>query len=331
MASTPQLTAALLDHPAQHSARVIAAAYLRQVAAQLEAFSADPDTGFHDLRVALRRLRSWLRAYRPELDDTIRRKTRRRAAKVARATNEPRDLEAMLEWIGAQRELSARERSGVRWLAARLEAEHARAQARARKVLNRRATKLVARLAEQLQHYQLRREIDDPAPPSTMADVTRDALVAQADRFARAIARVESLDDADRIHRVRIAAKRLRYLVETIPAEEARGLAERLSQLQDVLGASHDMHGTTKRLVRELGELGARDARVAARKLAHPEYEAEASPRLAAVRAGLHALIVRARERERATYDEFRAMWNDERVTATLAEVRAVSQTFTRL
>src|SRR5262245_26210940 len=91
MPSPRLLTPALLVEPAQHSARVVAAEHLREVSAQFDTFVGDPSIGVHDLRVAMRRLRTWLRAYRPELDDTVRKKTRRRAAKIAHATNEPRD------------------------------------------------------------------------------------------------------------------------------------------------------------------------------------------------------------------------------------------------
>jgi CHAD domain-containing protein len=323
-APSPQLTPTLLANAAQHSARVVAAGYLREVSTQFDAFRADPAAGFHDLRVALRRLRTWLRAYRPELDDTVRKKTRRRAARIAHATNEPRDIESMLEWIDAQQDLSARERAGVTWFVERLKSEHAEAEADARKLMSRRAPKLISALSTQLESYWLHRDVDDPKPPASMAEVTRDALTTQAERFERAIDRIESADDASKIHRARIAAKRLRYLLETIAEPAAAPLAEHLTKLQDVLGASHDMHGTVNRIVRELGELGARDARVAARHAMHPQGDGEQRPRLATLRPGLNALIARARDNERRTYAAFRADWSDERIASTVAEIRAL-------
>jgi CHAD domain-containing protein len=324
MPSAPLLTPELLGKPAQHSARVVAAEYLRQVSAQLDAVMSDASLGVHDLRVALRRLRSWLRAFRPELDDTVRKKTRRRAAKVAHATNEPRDIEATLEWIAKQNEFSARERTGVRWFVERLSREHAAANADTRKLLTRRLPKTIATLSNQLDSYQMRCSVDEPATSPTMAQVTRETLAAHADRFARAVDRVESHDDATRIHRVRIAAKRLRYLLEAIDDASATSLVERLTTLQDVLGASHDMHGIVHRIVQELGKVGARDARLAALRAMHADEDTDERPRLATLRPGLIALATRARANERETYGSFRDEWSDERVTSAVAQIKAL-------
>jgi CHAD domain-containing protein len=324
MPSAPLLTPGLLGKAAQYSVRVVAAEHLREVSVQFDAFAADPSISVHDLRVALRRLRTWLRAYRPELDDTVRKKTRRRAAKIAHATNRPRDVEATLEWIATQDGFGRRERTGVRWLVDRLAREHADADADMRKLLTRRVPKLIATLAKELESYQVRYSVDDPAPPPTMAQVTRDALAAQADRFARAVDRIESEDDATKLHRVRIAAKRVRYVLETIDDSSGAALVERLTTLQDVLGASHDMHGIVDRIVRELGNLGARDARVAAVRALHPDTESDERPRLAAVRPGLIALATRARTNERKTYESFRNEWSEARVTTAVSRIKTL-------
>lgn len=317
MASSPLLTPTLLAMPAQHSARVVAADHLRQVSTQFDVFVAEPSAGFHDLRVALRRLRTWLRAYRPELDDTVRKKARRGAAKIANATNDPRDLESMLEWIKTQDGFSRRELTGVRWLIERLTREHVAAAADARKKLTRRVPKLIATLSKELEGYRVRYSVDEPATAPTMAEVTRDALATQANRFARALDRIESLDDATKIHRVRIAAKRLRYVLETIDET----IAPPFAALQDVLGASHDMHGIVNRIVRELGKLGARDARAAALRVVHPDSETDERPRLATLRPGLIALATRARTNERETYEAFRNEWSDAHVAATITRI----------
>lgn len=324
MPSPPLLTPDLLLEPAQHSVRAIAAEHLRDVSAQFDAFAGDASTGVHDLRVAVRRLRTWLRAYRPELDDTVRKKTRRRAAKIAHATNEPRDIEATLEWIETQDGFSRRERTGVRWLVDHLTREHAAADADARKLLTRRLPKLIATLSKELESYQVRRSVDEPTPSPTMAQVTRDALSAQADKLARAVDRIASEDDASRIHRVRIAAKRVRYVLEAIDDTAARSLVERLTMLQDVLGASHDMHGIVERIVQELGKLGARDARVAAVRALHPDGDSDERPRIATLRPGLIALATRARMNERTTYASFRDEWSDARVATAVERIKTL-------
>ncbi|HZK77339.1 MAG TPA: CHAD domain-containing protein, partial [Gemmatimonadaceae bacterium] len=52
--------------------------------------AADDDL-LHDFRVALRRLRSWLRAFDSSLGDTVRRKHERRLRSIVRSTNAARD------------------------------------------------------------------------------------------------------------------------------------------------------------------------------------------------------------------------------------------------
>lgn len=324
MSSPTRLSQDLFAKPAQHSARVIATALLQNVSTQFDAFVDDPAAGLHDLRVALRRLRTWLRAYRPELDDTVGKKTRRRAGKIARGTNEPRDVEAMREWIESQDDFTSRERAGVRWLIGRLTREQRELEADTHKLLARRVPKMIATLSKELEHYWLHCAIDDAAVPTTMALVARDVLATQAQRIARAIGRIESSDDARKIHRVRIAAKRLRYVLEAIEHASAESLVERLTSLQDTLGASHDMHGIVNRIVRELGEIGAHDARLSALRVVHPDDQSDERPRLATLRPGLVALSTRAHEHERATYESFRATWNDERIASLADDIKAL-------
>ncbi len=95
----PELTPILLAEPAPQATRALASERLMEVTAAYDRFLAGEETGLHDLRVSLRRLRSWLRAYRPEVNDTLRSKTRRRLNRLAQATNAAREAEVALAWI----------------------------------------------------------------------------------------------------------------------------------------------------------------------------------------------------------------------------------------
>jgi CHAD domain-containing protein len=320
----PPLTSVLLAEPAAQAARVVAAAHLANVSAEFDRCLTGEDSSLHDLRVALRRLRSWMRAYGPELEDTVRKKTRRGLRKLAHATNPARDAEVMIEWVERQTELSARERAGADHLAQRLASERGEADADAREQMNDKLPKLIAALSKALRSYWVRYDVEERTPPPSMACVTRDTIAAQAERLSRAVARIESLDDARAIHRVRIAAKRLRYLLEPIADPAAASLVERLTALQDRLGLCHDMHGLVNRVVRELAAMGARDAHVAA---VHSIFEDDSSsepPRLARCRPGLHALAARARRVERDAYARFRAEWTTADVARLIADVAAL-------
>ena len=304
--------------------------HLANVSAQFDRCLGGEESSLHDLRVALRRLRSWIRAYRPELEDTVRKKTLRGLRKLAHATNPARDAEVMIEWVEQQTELSARERAGVRYLAERLAGERTKSESDAREQMNDKLPRLVAALSKELRSYWVRYDVEETTPPRSMAPVTRDTIIAQAERLSRAIDRIESLDDADAIHRVRIAAKRLRYLLEPIGAPTAASLVERLTALQDSLGICHDMHGLVNRVIRELAEMGARDAHVAALRSIFDDDSSNEQPRLARCRPGLSALAARAHGAERDAYARFRTEWPKANVARMITDVAAVGDAIVR-
>src|SRR6476646_3575706 len=111
-----QVSRELLAQPAKRAARVISRSRLDVVRAAYERFDTADADALHDLRVGLRRLRSWLRAFRPEIDDTVRGKTRRRLRDLTQITNAARDAEVWREWIDTQTGLSARARVGLRYV-----------------------------------------------------------------------------------------------------------------------------------------------------------------------------------------------------------------------
>ena len=102
----------LVDLPAGEGARRIALLHLETArAARCQVATSGNPEALHDYRVALRRLRSCLRSFRRELRSTVTRKSRRRLDRLARATNQSRDLEVHLEWLAAQ-EATAGEEGG---------------------------------------------------------------------------------------------------------------------------------------------------------------------------------------------------------------------------
>src|SRR4051812_36724399 len=113
----------LLRLMSKEGARRLALAHLHD-AASARGRLADPDDsqGLHDFRVAIRRLRSSLKAYQPEVRSTVRKRTLRQLERVADATRESRDLEVHLDWLKDQGERIPPEgQSGLAWLTGRLE------------------------------------------------------------------------------------------------------------------------------------------------------------------------------------------------------------------
>ena len=112
----------LLDRPAKESARLLALSFLQAATeARQRLEDARDREALHDFRVALRRLRSCLRAYGPHLRESVSKKRRRRLRDLAAATGASRDAEVHLAWLHEQRStLRPRERPGVSWLIGRL-------------------------------------------------------------------------------------------------------------------------------------------------------------------------------------------------------------------
>jgi CHAD domain len=130
-------------------------------------------------------------------------------------------------------------------------------------------------------------------------------------------------DRAREQHDMRIAAKRLRYILETTefcfgrPAAEAR---RRARDVQDVLGDLHDCEVMLPRVDEHVAGLRRGDARavqVRAREAADldPELAARAPSRTAY--RGLEVLAVYLEARRAVLHDRFRALWTEQERAGT--------------
>jgi len=233
----------LLDLPAEDAARLIALellADIRETRRRLEG-AGDPEA-LHDLRVAVRRLRTCLRNHRPELRRWISRGASRRLRAIARASRESRDLEVQLAWLGAQEPgLSPRPRHGVHWMRQRLEERKREADRGFRELLGREFERAVTSLDQQLRRSRSALELDSGRLRRAAA-VAGPRILRLSGNLERALARVRSVRDIDQAHRARIDAKRLRYLLEPIEPsiEGAKEVVEQLTAMQDGLGDLHD-------------------------------------------------------------------------------------------
>ena len=197
----------------------------------------------HDLRVGLRRLRSVLGAYGPHLEDSVGRKLRRRVKTLAAATGAARDSEVQIEWLQARRRrLNPRHRSGVDWLIGWLERRKESAYAEVRGDVATDFDQLESVLDRRLRRYTTQLYAADERPDG-MSAVTARLLATHAAELLGELAGVQSVADDERAHEARIAAKRLRYLLEPLRREVdgAGDLIARLKELQELLGALHDV------------------------------------------------------------------------------------------
>ena len=253
----------LIDRRAEEGTRVVALGLLSdadQAARALE--RQDDEEALHDFRVALRRLRSALRAFRPWLEGAVRRKHERRLRRLGRHTNAARDAEVQLAWLSTERETLAvgRCQAGFELLTSRLGERrrqalggHARLVARYRKHSKR--------LRRRLRTYQV---LLDGAERVPFSAVMGGLLSQQLEVVRTRLSEVRGAADEQRIHRTRIEAKRLRYLLEVLRQSgqvDPRPAVKRLKRLQDLLGELHDSHVLATELANALADVSADRAR----------------------------------------------------------------------
>jgi CHAD domain-containing protein len=311
-----QLSSEILRQPAKRAARVIARARLDAVRDAYARFNTADADALHDLRVGLRRLRSWLRAFRPELDDTVRGKTRRRLRDLTHATNLARDVEVWSEWIAAQPRLSPRARSGLRYVTRWLRADSDAQGRKAMKRIRSRLPSLLDALDSELSTYNAPvPDEDDVADEPTMAAAMAELLRAHLQRFTKRIERIQSGHDVAAIHRCRIAAKRLRYMLDALDEfPSASAATARLVESQDALGTVRDLRLFVERMVERIGVTAMMEQRRrAARALGVDAGEAP-SPPLARVRPGMIVLAKRARREADDAFETFHAAWSGDRL-----------------
>jgi len=280
--------------PAKRAARVVALGLLRDVLTARDRLD-DPsdDEALHDFRVALRRLRTWLRAFRPVLRDTLRGKLVRRLGEIADATGASRDLEVRIEWIDrSRRQLRGDERKGASWLIKRLKQEKVENDAELRRALDDNFDKTTRRVEKALSRYEARVEGEQ-----SYGEVAGEIVSAHLEALAAAMAGVSSIHDRSQAHAARIAAKRLRYVLEIVApgdSDQARAMVS-LKDLQDKLGDLHDAQMFGSQLASLVAEYTAANAENG--KAATNGAVSRVDPV-----AGLQALLERLRRREKESF-----------------------------
>lgn len=193
----------------------------------------------HDLRVASRRLQQLLRG----LSASDAKKSHKKASgflrDVRQALGPLRNLDVMSELIEARAEGATSESTRSAWLAIKSAIEKQRAQES-------------ERVQEVLKDYDLtrfidrtRRALESNAPAGKIDSDLAEVIQRRFEAWSEALAEVVEEPTAKRLHDLRIAGKRLRYSVELSAAlvdPKQKTLARSLAQLQDDLGAWHDVH-----------------------------------------------------------------------------------------
>jgi CHAD domain-containing protein len=247
-------TGALLDSK-QRVVRIVARELLAKVRETAERLGVEEDRdAIHDFRVALRRLRSWLRAFDDELRATVRPKVQRRLKRIAGATRTSRDCEVHIEWLERfAKSQRGKYKKATEWLVEDLKAQKAEADLELRKAVDRDLERTSAQLGKGLSHYLV--DLDKPADPMAfaLAKLIRD----HAESAANCMRKIESVGDRAEAHEARIAIKRLRYVIEPLEGaiDGVESLVHDFSKLQDELGALHDAQIFGSEIARHLAKV----------------------------------------------------------------------------
>lgn len=303
----------LLRAPAEESARRIALGLLEEARAALRRLDDAGDAeALHDYRVAIRRLRSTLRAWRAELGKSVPKRLRRALREVQTATGAGRDAEVALAWLEGQRaKLDEDQQPGLDWIADRLAARHDAWREHVREDVRQAFAEVESDLEKRLGTLKLEIPLRGEPELRTFAQAFAEKVRAAAADLGRALEHIGSPDDRERCHEARIAGKRLRYLVEPLRhgLDEAATVVSATKRLQDALGDLNDAHVLREELDSAL-EIEAVEQARRLRDLARdPDPERLVRDARADGRPGLLAITGRVERRIRKLFEKVDKQW----------------------
>ncbi len=280
-----------LDLPVERASRIVAIDLMRKVdTARARLIDPTDVEALHDFRVSLRRLRSWMRAFKSYLSSSVRKKHRKQLSRVADATSVARDTEVQLLWLTAREQLlEPAERVGASHLRRRLERRKLDADATLHREIGRDLARAAEALSERLPWYVIHARVDEASRIHPMSTAIAELVQTHAQCLRDRLRHVRSVDDQALAHGARIEGKRLRYLLEPIAsiAEGADEIIAALKALQDVIGELHDAFVLSREVM----------------------VEAETSAPTDVARPGIVSLARALRDREVAAFTELSRDW----------------------
>jgi len=205
----------------------------------MPAAQAGDEVSVHQARVASRRLREALPVLGTTADEAALDRAGKRVRRITRALGPVRELDVTLSLLAElDGKGAAPKRAIARVRAAVIEERQKRRRAMLAEIKPSRLEKLRKRLVQ-------------VAAPEQRKEPTRTALAEaaakasdRAKRLRAAIERAGGIYLADRLHRVRIEAKKLRYALEIqreLTQSRSTARLNRLKHQQDLLGRVHDL------------------------------------------------------------------------------------------
>jgi CHAD domain-containing protein len=207
----------------------------------------------HDIRVAIRRLRSLLRVFRKHLPDQPRQEIDELLVEISEEIGPVRDLDEWVDFLQSTRVRSITARS--RLFPAYVRHHQQRRQlayATVRRCLRGRHFASQRLKINRLLREELPR-LSKIEPPGSLLKFAARQLD-KALRRARKHERLRRSTSPEKLHELRIALRKVRYLAEffaPVLGDSTAKLAKRLHQVERVLGRIHDVDMGMEHLTRE--------------------------------------------------------------------------------
>ena len=162
------------------------------------------------------------------------------------------------------------------------------------------------------------RKVKGIDPEAPLVDGVHRIIEVRLDELCSFMPRAADPEEITALHDMRIAAKRLRYLLEMFApcfGDYAATAAKRAKELQDLIGEIHDCDVTLPRVLGLLTELRAHDADEVLGLAAEDAEDldpalAAGAPHAEAFR-GLESLAIYLQARRRLLFARFLAEWTD--------------------
>ncbi|MHB0924308.1 MAG: CHAD domain-containing protein [Bellilinea sp.] len=198
----------------------------------------------HRMRVASRRLRATLPLFGPHLAGKRHLLWIKSVRSITRALGEARDSDVQIDHVNRFLEtLQPPNRAGVRRLLLRLRQQRLALQPKVLKALDKfEKSGLVSEMAQKLAPFDIYRDRLDSNDP-VLIEMADQAIRTRLGEFLAFDEIVPQPDKVQELHAMRIAAKRLRYTLETFAPLFEDGLKTTIKSMrasQDMLGEIHD-------------------------------------------------------------------------------------------
>lgn len=270
----------------------------------------------HDFRVALRQLRTFVRAYDDYLP--ISKKFRKALRTLARNTNEARDLEVLVELLNAEKKLPALANNiAIDLLTERLNARLLKLYEPLRDLEARQWKALRKSLIRHINTVRLKADSG-----YSFLEVTRNRIDEQADTLEQELSGLANTSDDHLSHETRITGKRLRYLIEPLRSDFPRAVdvVSELKIIQDALGDYHDAFVLLQHIESSLYDLYGQHAQQLVRKA----IEGEEVPSMRDPLADCLKLVQVIKEQRKSLWNRFYRRYVTDR-NLFISEVQALA------